>query len=132
MFAMICGVLEIMRTGRRDDGRMTIAATSVSWEQFFAAELSRLRGFYSIELSEEDFREIEEWLKDRLEVHSMNAVAEKMEAMNECDIRQLKYDFVQLVKRNRRFRKSPAHGRQLPVGQTNPLDENEERDRRTG
>jgi hypothetical protein len=109
---------------------MTATVAVTSWEQFFAAELERLRTFYSIELSKEDFKEAEEWLKDRLDIPSRNMIVEKLKAMSECDLRRLGYEFIQVTKRNRRFKKNPAHGKLLPVGATNPLGESEERDRR--
>jgi hypothetical protein len=109
---------------------MTATTTTASLEKLFTAELDRLKEFYMIELNDEDFREIEEWLKDRLDVRSSNMIAEKLNRMSECDIRRLRYDFIQVVKRSRRFRKSAAHGKPLPVGAANPLGESEERDRR--
>ena len=105
-------------------------ATAASLEQVFSGEVERLRTFYSIELGREDFKDLEEWLKDRLDVRSGNMILEKLKTMSECDIRQLKYDFIQVVKRNRRFKKIQGHGKPLPIGAANPLGESEERDRR--
>jgi hypothetical protein len=110
---------------------MSATTITASLEQLFAAEVERLRAFYSIELSKDDFKEVEEWLKDRLEIASSHMISEKLKTMSQCDIRQLRYDFIQVVKRNRRFRKNPARSKLPPIGAANPLGESEERDRRT-
>jgi hypothetical protein len=110
---------------------MISTVTTESWEQFFAAELDRLRRFYSIELGKQDYKEIEEWLKDRLGLRSGAMISEQLRTLPECDVRQLRYEFIQLVKRNRRFRKPAAHGRTLPEGAADALGEREERDSRT-
>jgi hypothetical protein len=113
-----------------DDDGMTTTLATASWTQFFTAELDRLRGFYSIEFNEEDIREMEGWLKDRLEVRSGTLIAEKLRSMSEREVRQIRYEFVQSAKRNRRFRKSQANTKLQPVGAANPMGESEERDRR--
>jgi hypothetical protein len=129
MFAIIGSKHKDELASKRDDLRMTATIITESLERLFAAEVERLRVFYSIEVGKDDFKEVEEWLKDRLEVPSSNMIIEKLKAMPECDIRRLRYDFIQVVKRNRRFRKSPANGKLPPIGAANPLGESEERDR---
>jgi hypothetical protein len=101
-----------------------------SWQEFFKVELNRLREFYLIETNEEDFKEAREWLRDHLELNSSEQIVDKIRSMSPCDSRQLRYDFLQFVKRNRRIKNSQAHNRSTTVGATHPFDEREERDRR--
>jgi hypothetical protein len=101
-----------------------------SWQEFFTAEVNRLREFYLIEAKEEDFKDAAEWLRDHLELNPSEQIMDKIRNLSPCDIRQLRYDFVQFVKRNRRIKNSQARNKLPAVGATHPFDEREERDRR--
>jgi hypothetical protein len=100
------------------------------WQEFFAAELDRLKQFYFIEVNGEDLKEARQWLKDRLELVSDEQIVDKLNTLSPCDIRQLKYDFVQFVKRNRRIRNNLTHNKLPIIGTAHPFDEKEERDSR--
>jgi hypothetical protein len=101
-----------------------------SWQEFFVAELDRLREFYFIEANEEDFKEVEHWLRDVLELSPNELLGDKMKMLSPCDARQLRYDFIQFVKRNRRIRNNLTHNRPPVIGTAHPFDEKEERDGR--
>jgi hypothetical protein len=101
-----------------------------SWQGFFGAELDRLRHFYSIEVSEEEVKEAEQWLRDNLELRSNDQLEDRLKALSPCDARQLRYDFVQFVKRNRRIKSNLTHNRAPVIGTAHPFDEKEERDSR--
>jgi hypothetical protein len=101
-----------------------------SWQEFFTAELDRLKQFYYIEANREDLKEAEQWLKDHLELSSEEQIAGKLNTLSPCGTRQLKYDFIQFVKRNRRIKNNLTHNKLPVIGTAHPFDEKEERDGR--
>ena len=100
------------------------------WQEFFVAELGRLKEFYFIEVNEEDLKETEHWLRDLFEVSQNQQLGEKLSALSPCDARQLRYDFIQFVKRNRRIKNNLTHNKPPSIGTAHPFDEKEERDGR--
>jgi hypothetical protein len=101
-----------------------------SWEEFFATELARLKQFYSIEPNREDLKEAEMWLRDYVELGLNERIIDKLNILSPCDARQLKYDFIQFVKRNRRIKNNLTHNKLPVIGTAHPFDEKEERDGR--
>nr|MDO8132759.1 hypothetical protein [Candidatus Njordarchaeum guaymaensis] len=101
-------------------------------EEFFMAEFARLRDFYSIQLNQDDIKEIIEWLKDRLELGSESKILDTLKVISPLELQQLRYDLVQFIKRIRKNRTGQARTKLPPLGAEQPLDEREERDRRLG
>ena len=101
-----------------------------SWQGFFEVELDRLRHFYSIEVSKEEVKDAEQWLRDSLELRPNEQLEDRLKTLSPCDSRQLKYDFVQFIKRNRRIKSNLIHNKSPVIGAAHPFDEKEERDSR--
>jgi hypothetical protein len=100
------------------------------WEEFFAGELSRLKDFYLIQISKEDCKEVEEWLRDTLESATVQSCVDKLRVMPTTELRQLRYDLVQLIKRIHRNKTSERLSKVQAVGAADELDERRTRDRK--
>jgi hypothetical protein len=100
------------------------------WQEFFVGELDRLKEFYLIEVNEEELKETEQWLRDLLELSPNQQLVDKLKTLSLCDARQLRYDFIQFVKRNRRIKNNLTHNRPPVIGTAHPFTEKEERDGR--
>jgi hypothetical protein len=101
-------------------------------EEFFRVEFARVRDFYSIQINQDDIKEIIEWLKDRLEVSSESKILDRLKAISPIELQQLRYDLVQYIKRIRRNRTSQAHTKLAHLGAEQPLDERKTRDHELG